>query len=71
MPIVSITLKNFRSYAVEVVEQFNRRLNVVLGKNGEGKSNLLRGTPALIQLCCSCYPTRCSLIRQKGTTSST
>lgn len=43
MPIVSVTLKNFRSYATETVDQFNPCLNVVLGRNGDGKSNLLRG----------------------------
>jgi recombinational DNA repair ATPase RecF len=42
MPIVSIVLKNFRSYSAETVDLLNNRMNVILGRNGEGKSNLLR-----------------------------
>ena len=48
MQINSVSLKNFRNYTKVKVE-LNPRINIFLGNNGEGKTNLLIGTHALFQ----------------------
>jgi len=39
----SISLKNFKSYDNQTVKDLNPKINVILGMNGQGKSNLLKG----------------------------
>ena len=43
MSILSIEIKNFTSYRHQKIEGFNKGVNLIIGKNGEGKSNLLNG----------------------------
>lgn len=40
MSIKSIILNNFKSYKYQNITDFNDRVNVIVGKNGHGKSNL-------------------------------
>ena len=40
MSIKSIILNNFKSYKYQTISDFNERVNVIVGKNGHGKSNL-------------------------------
>lgn len=40
----TITIKNFKSYQKQVLNQLNPNINIVLGSNGQGKSNLFKGT---------------------------
>lgn len=48
MRLESLTLKNFRNYgALEI--QFSPRINVLIGKNGQGKTNLLEAVLLLSQ----------------------
>jgi AAA15 family ATPase/GTPase len=39
-----ITLKGFKSYEDETLNNLHPRINIVLGRNGEGKSNFFKGT---------------------------
>ena len=39
----SIVLKNFKSYEQQAVNDLNSRINIILGSNGQGKSNFLKG----------------------------
>ena len=43
MHIKQILIQNFKSYKYEVITELNKSINVILGKNGQGKSNLLNG----------------------------
>ena len=45
-----VTLKNFKSYESQMIANINPRINVIIGKNGQGKSNFFKGTSATIQL---------------------
>jgi chromosome segregation ATPase len=43
-----ISLKGFKSYEDESLNNLHPRINIVLGRNGEGKSNFFKGTlPAM------------------------
>ena len=43
-----ITLKNFKSYQNETVTNLSPHINVIIGRNGQGKSNFFKGnTPAI------------------------
>ena len=53
----SILLHNFKSYEHQVITNLNSRINVVLGSNGQGKSNFFKGIWALIQPSLFCLPT--------------
>jgi AAA15 family ATPase/GTPase len=44
----SIVLKNFKSYEQQAVNDLNSRINVILGSNGQGKSNFLKGILLMI-----------------------
>lgn len=44
-----ITLKGFKSYEDETLNNLHPRINIVLGRNGEGKSNFFKGTLSPIQ----------------------
>ena len=48
MYIDSLNIKNFRNYK-KLNVTFNRNLNIIYGKNAQGKTNLLE------YLCFSCY----------------
>ena len=39
----SILLHNFKSYDHQAITNLNSRINVVLGSNGQGKSNFFKG----------------------------
>ncbi len=39
----SILLKNFKSYEQQSINDLNSRINVILGSNGQGKSNFFKG----------------------------
>ena len=41
--ISKIELKNFKSYGEEVIENLDDKINVFVGKNGHGKSNIHHG----------------------------
>jgi len=45
----SILLKNFKSYEQQSINNLNSRINVVLGANGQGKSNFFKGTLIITQ----------------------
>lgn len=45
-----ISLKNFKSYENQIVNNLNTNVNVIIGRNGEGKSNFFKGTLPAIQL---------------------
>lgn len=42
MSIISARLKNFKSYEDVEIPEFHQHLNIVLGSNGHGKSNLIK-----------------------------
>ncbi len=44
----SILLHNFKSYENQSISSLNSRINVVLGSNGQGKSNFFKGTWTII-----------------------
>lgn len=44
-----ISLRNFKSYENQLITNLNPRINVILGSNGQGKSNLFKGTYLPIQ----------------------
>lgn len=44
-----ISLRNFKSYENQLIANLNPRINVILGSNGQGKSNLFKGTHPIIQ----------------------
>ncbi len=39
----SIVLKNFKSYENQALSNLNSRINVIIGSNGQGKSNFFKG----------------------------
>ncbi len=41
--ITKLELNNFKSYGVEVIENLNDKMNIFVGKNGHGKSNIHHG----------------------------
>ena len=43
MSIISLEMKNFTSYKYQKIDTFSKNLNLIIGKNGHGKSNLLNG----------------------------
>jgi chromosome segregation ATPase len=45
----SIILKNFKSYENQTIASLNSRINIVVGANGQGKSNFFKGTIYPIQ----------------------
>ncbi len=45
----SILLKNFKSYEHQSLNDLNSRINIVVGSNGQGKSNFFKGTFNFIQ----------------------
>jgi chromosome segregation ATPase len=50
MRIKRVTIDAFASYdRLEMSEEFNPGCNLILGKNGCGKSNFLQGKPNLWQ----------------------
>ena len=44
-----VTLKNFKSYKNQMVTNISPRINLIIGKNGQGKSNFFKGTLPAIQ----------------------
>lgn len=58
----SILLHNFKSYDHQAITNLNSRINVVLGSNGQGKSNFFKGIYLLIQPSLSCSPKGIPLI---------
>ncbi len=44
MRIKQIIIENFQSYKYEVLDDTSDRINLVLGQNGHGKSNIINGT---------------------------
>ena len=44
-----VTLKNFKSYQNQMVTNISPRINLIIGKNGQGKSNFFKGTLPAIQ----------------------
>lgn len=54
-----ITLKGFKSYEDETLNNLHPRINIVLGRNGEGKSNFFKGTSSPIQPSISYSLTEC------------
>lgn len=43
MRIEEIHLKNFKSYGTGSIRDFDPRLNIIIGRNGHGKSNIHNG----------------------------
>lgn len=39
-----VTLKNFKSYELQVVHGLSPQVNLIIGSNGHGKSNFFKGT---------------------------
>jgi len=37
--IKSLHIHNFKSFLDEKIEKFSNRINLIIGKNGQGKSN--------------------------------
>lgn len=44
----AISIKNFKSYDNQIIGGFNPNINIILGGNGQGKSNFFKGIPNLI-----------------------
>ena len=40
-----IALKNFKSYESQLINNLSPNINVIIGNNGEGKSNFFKGNP--------------------------
>lgn len=53
MSIKSILIERFKSYSNCKIDGLNDKINVIYGKNGSGKSNLLAGIS---------YSLKCSLL---------
>ncbi len=66
----SILLHNFKSYDHQAITNLNSRINVVLGSNGQGKSNFFKGISVLIQPSLSCLPKGIPLIVPSSTPPS-
>jgi predicted ATPase len=50
MHIKSIQIQGFKSYADQTLaDEFNSKCNVVVGRNGSGKSNFFFGKPPYIE----------------------
>jgi AAA15 family ATPase/GTPase len=62
-----IALKNFKSYDHQLVNNLSPHINVILGKNGDGKSNFFKGTAPLIQPSTSSSPIRSTTTKQNTT----
>lgn len=62
-----IALKNFKSYDHQLVNNLSPHINVILGKNGDGKSNFFKGTTALIQPSTSSSPIRSTTTKPNTT----
>ncbi len=45
----SIVLKNFKSYEHQSLTNLNSRINVIVGANGQGKSNFFKGNNISIE----------------------
>ena len=45
--ITKIVLNNFKSYGQETIDNVDPFLNVIVGKNGHGKSNIHHGKPKI------------------------
>ena len=43
MRIHNVHIKNFKSYKDEFLNDLNPKFNIILGKNGQGKSNFFNG----------------------------
>lgn len=41
--IKNINLQNFKSYGNETITDLNDKMNIIVGKNGHGKSNIHHG----------------------------
>jgi len=41
--IKKVSIRNFRSFLEEEISDFSEQLNLVIGKNGQGKSNFYAG----------------------------
>lgn len=40
--INSIAIQNFRSFELAKIDSLNKNINIVVGKNGDGKSNFFK-----------------------------
>lgn len=43
-----LAMKGFKSYEDELINNLSPHINIIIGKNGEGKSNFFKGTPSAI-----------------------
>jgi AAA15 family ATPase/GTPase len=50
MRIEELTIKNFKSYSNLILKDINKSLNIILGRNGQGKSNIHSGNFSLYKL---------------------
>jgi AAA15 family ATPase/GTPase len=44
-----IAIENFKSYESQVINNLNPQINIIIGKNGEGKSNFFKGNTSIMQ----------------------
>ena len=44
-----IALKNFKSYEHQVINNLSPNINIIIGKNGQGKSNFFKGMYYIMQ----------------------
>lgn len=44
-----IAIENFKSYESQVINNLNPHINIIIGKNGEGKSNFFKGNASIMQ----------------------
>lgn len=54
MSITSLLIEKFKSYSNCKIDGLNDKINIVFGKNGSGKSNLLSGNRLNSYLANSC-----------------
>ena len=64
----TVSIKNFKSYQQQLIHGLSPNINVILGKNGQGKSNLFKGNHHMMQLCHSPSPIGFHSIAQNSTT---
>jgi Chromosome segregation ATPases len=56
MHIKQIIIQNFQSYKYEVIDDISPYANLILGKNGHGKSNIINGIlKFIIKFTISCH----------------